>query len=268
MNLKKIAAAVISAAALSSTAFAAPTITNVDGTLSPFGGFDWASGGAAFTSGFTAVAGSTFTLYYASWAGLITDTTGGSLYAPKLDTNPNGTPITTGAYEYTIFGTIQEKVVSCTLNTCTFQVTGGAFDIYYDTTANAKTVSNGAWTGFTNGTKILSGTVNVGGASQSFSNTTGGQAALDGTVTYTNSTYVNPAMVGTNLTSTLQLSTAVTNFSPPTSIDGTTVGANQIVFQADSNQTFTGRVPEPAGLALVGLALAGCGLMSRRRKAA
>jgi hypothetical protein len=268
MKLTKIFAAAAVALATIGTAQADPTITNVDGTLSPFGGFDWASGSAAFTTGFTGVVGSTFTMNYAGWAVALNDTGSGTLYTPKLDTNPNGTPITSGAYEYTIFAAIQEKVVSCGATSCVFQVlNGGTFDIYYDTAANAKTAKAGAWSGFKDGTKIVSGTVGAS-AGQTFDDSTGGQVALTGSVTFTNGTYINPALVGSNFTSTLQLASAQTTFSTPTSIDGSAVNAGQIVFQADANQTFTTNVPEPAGLALVGLALAGCGLVSRRRKSA
>ena len=270
MKLNKILVAAAIAAAMAG-AHAAPTITNTDGPLTPFGGFDWAQGSAAFTDGFTGAVGSTFTMYYAGWATSLNNTTGGTLFAPRLDNNPDGAPWVpaSGFYEYTIFATVQEKVVSCTATSCVFEVlSGGTFDIFYDTAANAKTVGNGAWSGFKDGTKIVSGTIGAS-AGQSFDQATGGQVALTGTVSYTNALFINPALAGSNFTSTLQLASAVTNFSPPTSIDGTLVGADQVVFQADANQTFTtGTVPEPAGLALVGLALAGCGLVSRSRKSA
>lgn len=264
MKLNKILTAAAIAVAAAGSAHAVPTITNVDGTLSPFGGFDWASGGAAFTTGFTGGVGSTFTMTYAAVASSLTDLGSGTLYTPKLDTNPNGTPVTAGAYEYTIFATLQETVVACGSTIC-FLVTGGNFDIYYDTSANA-TAPIGAWTNFEDGTKIVSGTVNAAAVAQAFQST-GGQAVLDGQVTFTNGAFINPQLVNTNFSSTLQLS-SVTNFSAPTSIDGNIIGASEVVFQADGNQTFTTAVPEPAGLALVGLGLAGCGLFSRRRKSA
>lgn len=277
MNLKKIAAALSMAGAtvFSGAAFADPSITNLDGTSTPFGGFDWASGSAAWTSGFTGVVGSSFTLNYAGWATSVTNTGGNPMPLLQLDNSADGianslgqvnnVPGKNGSYEYTAIATFTEQVVSCVSATvCTFVVTGGAFDIYYDTGANAKIVKNGAWTGFGDGTKILSGTFNAGPTTQ-FNTATGGQANLDGVVTFTNSTYINPQLVSTNVTSTLQLGSAVTSFSAPTSVDGNAVGFGQVVFQADANQTFSATVPEPASLALVGLALGGVGFVARRR---
>ena len=274
MKLNKVlsALAVAGATVFGGAAHAVPTITNLDGTLSPFGGFDWAQGATAWTSGFVPVAGNTFTLYYAAWAVAVSDTGSGALFTPRLDTNANGTPAAAGVYEYTIFASLTETVLGCTGSTCTFQTTGGSFDIYYDTGANARQADG---TGFRNGTTIISGTVGSSGPT-TFNNTTGGAQALSGAVTYTNSVYVNPALVNTNFSSTLQLGTAVTNFTIPTGFDfnnnGTTAGSElfapgTVVFQADGNQAFSA-VPEPTGLLLAGVALAACGAISRRRKAA
>ena len=272
MKLRKLAAvlSIIGAATIGSTAHAAATITNLDGVLSPFGGFDWSSGAAAWTSGFAPVVGSSFDLYYAGWAVSVTDTGSGTLFTPHLDNNANGVPVAAGTYEYTGFAHFTETISSCSadLTTCVFTITGGTYDIYYDTAANAKQADG---TGFQDGVKIVSGTVNA--SSNLFDNATGGQATLTGTVGFTNAAYINPALTGTTFTSTLQLSTAVTNFTAPTGFDFNKDGIsdplgspNIIMFQADGNQTFTTAVPEPGMLLLAGAALAACGVVTRRRR--
>jgi len=274
MKLKKLIAtlSLASMAAIGSSAYAVPSITNLDGTLVPFGGFDWQSGAAAWTNGFVPVVGDTFTLNYAANAVAINDTGSGTLFAPHLDTNPNGLPAGAGVYEYTIFSQLTETVLSVNAITgeATFIVTGGTFNIFYDTAANANHTPG---TCFLDGTKIISCTVNAAPVGQTFSNLTGGQATLTGNVTFTNSTFISPSLLGTTLTSTLQLGSAVTNFVTPTGFDFNNDGISDsiadphhvlIVFQADANQSFT-TVPEPGSLALIGSAFGLLGFFGRRR---
>lgn len=261
-------------------AMAIPSISNADGVLDPFGGFDWAASSAAWTSGLAAAetalaaaggdgiacgAACNFTIRYAGWAVSVTDTSGSPFPGLRLDATPNGLPNAGTAYEYTIFATLTGRLIAPTgPNAFDYRITSGNFDIYYDTTRDARTVSGGAWTGFTNGTNIISGTLANTGAS--FNPTLGTNAlALAGAVTFTDPAFILPGLDGTAVSSTLQLFPATSGaFSPPTSVEGFAVDAvTEALFKADANQEF--RLPEPTSMLLLGAALAGFGVASRRR---
>lgn len=290
MKFSKLTAALVSCAAVTfGGAAMAASISNVDGNLSPFAGFDWAGGGAAWTNGLTAaetaLAGGcatpgscNFTVNYAAWAAALTKPSSGALNTPGLDGDPNGGADAGKTYEYTIKATLTATLTGYVPGVfASFVVSSGSFNIFYDTSANANLDALGApgfeWDGFDDGISIISGT--LGTAATQLLSLTGSSSAiaLIGGVTGQNSTYVNPQLVGTNITSTLQLwpSDTITNFSPPVSVDGVALppygpSDAEALFQADANQTFTERVPEPASLLLVGLALAGVGAASRRRR--
>jgi len=251
-----------------SGASSAATITNSDGTFA-FTGFDWSSGGTAFTTGFVPVAGDTFQLTYFALATNIVN--GGvnvnPLSLPHMDVIADGVantpPVGGTTYEYTIVAVVNETVVSCVGTLCTFNVTGGSFNIYYNGT-DANALAGQLGTGFDDGTVIIAGSIN-GGTQSTFDQANGSNSTtLQGTVTTTNNTYVNPTLGGTTATTTLQIGNAITTWVNPGGFDGTAFTANNIVFQADANQSFT-PAPEPGSLALLGAAFLGFFGLGRRR---
>ena len=272
---------VLGALVAAPSSFAAPSLTFTDSAstthvVNPFGGFDWASNATAFATAlpFTAVNQTlaTTTTYLAQAASI------------QLAGGGSSTPAGLGSlYEFTVKATIFETATCLAFNGtfCNFALftaTGGNFDIYFSATANANIVNG---TGFVDGTRIIGGSIlaSAFGAAGSFnatSATTGfGTFNFNAVVDFTETNasaaaYFAPALVASNAIATLQIGGTQTAWTPPTRPnwgDGGTIGANDIVFQADGNQTFTAAVPEPGTLALVGLSLAGLGLIRRRRAA-
>ena len=271
--IKKLALSIGAAAAamaMSLSAHAA-TISYTGGQFTTFDGFDWASDGTAFTTGFQAVAGDAFTLtYFASAVALRSPNT----VPTGMDIIANGGGDNSTGFGYTIVANLNERVSECFAggSICSFQVdSGSTFDIYYNPKLSADTRAGSLGTGYTLGTLIISGTVDVtgafGGGTFTVSGAGGtGSASLLGMVTYTNSAFIAPDLVGTVFGTQLNLGNLTTQWTNPGGYAGTAFDGRNVVFQADGNQTFSQAVPEPGSLALVSLALLGAGAVARRRK--
>lgn len=277
MKLKHAFRALAAATALASGSAMAITLTNSDGPFAGFTGFDWSSVGQGLITGYdtlnTTATGNVdpFQLKFQANAT--------SLIVNGLNVSPTLDPGLNTAYEYTVFATVNETATCFTdgVSTCGLvglNIVNGTWQIRYDTTTGTfANYSNG--TGFTDGILLLSGTFSsgptvLGGQGASNPGNTSLAATFFGTVLTTNLTYVNPLLTGTTATSTLQFGNTQTGgWIAPAAFDGVAVGGNtntNFSFQADANQSFA--IPEPASLALVGLALGALGFAGRRRKQA
>ena len=265
MVLKKaFSAAALGLSLIAAMPSQAATITNTDGIFN-WSGFDWAQAGTAYTTGFQPVAGDAFTVN--AFAVAVALQNGDTvLPTPGLDATANG--LSTG-YEYTLSVLLNQSVDSCTPGgvTCTFSILSGSYSIYYDAIADANALPGSLGTGFLDGPLLMSGSVfaQPGG---SFTTTPGGGfgiTALLGSVDFTNLAFINPALSDTVAVSTLQLGNLTTNWTGnPGGFNGVAFTGDNLVFQADANQSFS-TVPEPASLALFGIAMLAGSVTSRRR---
>jgi len=251
-------------------ASASPTLTNLDGTFDPFGGFDWNKAGNVVTSG-AIVNGGTVTSTYWANAVLIVDTASNPFNTPNL------IPPAPGTYEYTALATITETVscggaigAACGTS-ANFTATGGNWQVFYDTSPDSNLVTGA---GITDGTLLIAGDVQSGGGSFLLLNATGGTGsfAYQGAVTFTNTAFINPALQGSTAVATLQFGSFTTNWVAPTSQPGAAGGTApltqpSLAFQADGNQAFTSApVPEPGSLALLAGAFLALGFVRKRSK--
>jgi len=277
-NIFKLAIAVAlsgGVATLHAATLDTTTATPDDGILQNFTGFDWNSNGGGWVQGFDLTGANLtgdsdqFTFTYQAFANTIQTTSPTTnLYVASPGTE-------TGSYEVTTFATITETA-TCLNDGCSsiaISLDSGNWDVYFDTSPDA---DQAAGTGFLDGVNILSGTWDSGLTTFIATGPVGpgvigtGGGFLIGTVTTTNSTYVDPDLVGTELQASLQFpGQDAPSYTRPAAFNGTATGADtatDFVLQTDTSQDYTA-VPEPAVLAMIGLGLLGIPLVRRRRAA-
>lgn len=247
---------------------------SADGILQNFTGFDWHSNGASWIQGFDLTGANTtgdtdtFTLTYQAFAGGISTPSP----TPNLFVAPPESA--TGTYELTTYQVINETATCQNAGCTSLQIatTGGTWNVFLDSTPNA---NQAAGTGFLDGVSILSGNWTTGLSSFAANGPipnpgvigTGG-GFLNGTVTSTNNTYVNPNLLGTDFQASLQFpGQNPPDFTRPGAFNGVATGANSptaFVIQTDGSQSYTA-VPEPGMLALIGVGLLGFCFSRRSR---
>ncbi len=275
---KKLINLAIAAALLGGSAVGHSATLNTfsaDGILQNFSGIDWHANGGGWIQGFNLAnavgATSDFTLTYQAFAGVLETTSP----TPNLYVASPGSQ--TGTYELTTYSVLDETAtclaagpVACAA--ISIATNSGTWQVFLDSGTNA---NQSLGTGFLDGTNILSGTWDSG-LSTFLSNGippgsggalgTGG-GILQGTVTMTNSTFINPDFRGTELQASLQFpGLSSPNYTRPAAFNGVATGADSptnFVLQTDTSQNFT--VPEPGMLALLGIGLLGFGFTKRFR---
>lgn len=269
MVLKKVfSAAALGLSLISAMPTQAANITNTDGTFQ-WTGFDWDANGTAYTTGFVPVAGDTFTIDAFAVATSLKNGPS-NILGLRLDSNADGVSAGANFYEYTLHVLLNESVVGCTNGgtSCTFGVTSGTYQIYYDTSPDANALAGSLGTGFLDGTLLLSGSIFAQpGGTFTVAGAGGiGVTSILGSVDFTNLAFINPLLSSTVAATTLQLGNQTTNnYVSPGGFSGAAFAPDSIVFQADANQSFAAAVPEPGSLALFGLAILVGGAASRRQ---
>lgn len=257
MTRLKIAAAVVAALA-TAPAMAADTwvgsatytVGSVTETINNFNTYDFSSSGVLLLD--TTAGSPNANGYYQSF---VTQ----HLLDGELINNPK---LSAGNYEITVVANFNSTATS----TNTYVVNSGSFSLWL----GSKDRNFAADTGFSNGTKIMEGTVISGaGSSVSVGPQQFGGGALQLAITGYDASIYNPDTIGGgDSIFTLRLNAAVDNgfLNPITQVQGHTLGAGDLKFAADGNLILTA-VPEPESYAMLLAGLGFLGAIARRRAA-
>jgi hypothetical protein len=177
-----------------------------------------------------------------------------SVLAPKLNST----------YELTVVANFAETVTAVGGGASTINVTGGNFNLYFDSTVNR---NFGADTGFTDGASILSGTILSGiGSSVAAGGMIYGVTDITVQVNSFNANVFEPDTIsGAGGIFTLRLGSPydAALLGNVTSVNGNAVSAGDFLFAADGNVTLAVPEAETYAMMLAGLGLVG--FMARRR---
>jgi hypothetical protein len=241
---------------------------SADGTLENFSNIDWHSNGAGWVRdlNLSNLAGATdnFSFTYQAFAAAV----GSTSPTPNLYVAAPGPEI--GTWELTTYGTINATATCLTAgdsgcSAISVNTHSGSWRIFLDNASPDADQSAG--TGFLDGVNIASGSWESGASTFFYTGNPqelqmGESGTLNGTVTMTNNTYINPDLLGTSFQASLQFpGQSAPLFTRPAAFNGIASGpdsSNSFVLQTDAIQGVT-QVPEPAAYVMF---LAGLGLFS------
>lgn len=169
-------------------------------------------------------------------------------------------PLLNSTYELTVVANFASELLSATVNSTTYQVTGGSFSLWLDKTPDHNFASD---SGFNDSIEIMQGTVLSGGGSNYILGTQqfGGGALQLQILSYDSNVFEPDTIAGGESIFTLRLGASVDRsfLNPINSVQGHAYQPlnGDLKFAADGNLILT-PVPEPERFAML---LAGLGLL-------